>query len=300
MDITNSIISFRRWLKRRNLSPNTIRSYLNNLKLFVIWLPVPLERANRDTINAYVEHLMQRHMAPKTINCHLNAISRFYNFLRYEQGLNVVNPVGSAAKIRMPKPLPRHLEQDQVDQFFKVITDKRDKAIFKLMLRCGLRVEEVVNLRLDTVDIKRRKIVIRCGKGEKDRVVYVSDDACQALASYLRVRPSRKTRRLFLVNKGSCKGKALSIRGIQKRIEYYSRKSKVKVSCHQLRHTMATQLLNADIDLVTIQDLLGHNCFATTERYCKVSNLKVQRDYHRAMSVVLDKSRNVHSITRKK
>ena len=300
MDITNSIISFRRWLKRRNLSPNTIRSYLNNLKLFVIWLPVPLERANRDTINAYVEHLMERHLAPKTINCHLNAISRFYNFLRYEQGLNVVNPVGSAAKIRMPKPLPRHLEQDQVDQFFKVITDKRDKAIFKLMLRCGLRVEEVANLRLDTVDLKRRKIVIRCGKGEKDRVVYVSDDACQALASYLRVRPSRKTRRLFLVNKGSCKGKALSIRGIQKRIEYYSRKSKVKVSCHQLRHTMATQLLNADIDLVTIQDLLGHNCFATTERYCKVSNLKVQRDYHRAMSVVLDKSRNVHSITRKK
>lgn len=300
MDITNSIISFRRWLKRRNLSPNTIRSYLNNLKLFVIWLPVPLERANRDTINAYVEHLMERHLAPKTINCHLNAISRFYNFLRYEQGLNVVNPVGSAAKIRMPKPLPRHLEQDQVDQFFKVITDKRDKAIFKLMLRCGLRVEEVANLRLDTVDLKRRKIVVRCGKGEKDRVVYISDDACQALASYLRARPSRKTRRLFLVNKGSCKGKALSIRGIQKRIEYYSRKSKVKVSCHQLRHTMATQLLNADIDLVTIQDLLGHNCFATTERYCKVSNLKVQRDYHRAMSVVLDKSRNVHSNTRKK
>jgi site-specific recombinase XerD len=300
MDITNSIISFRRWLKRRNLSPNTIRSYLNNLKLFVIWLPVPLERANRDTINAYVEHLMERHLAPKTINCHLNAISRFYNFLSYEQGLNVVNPVGSAAKIRMPKPLPRNLEQDQVDQFFKVITDKRDIAIFKLMLRCGLRVEEVANLRLDTVDLKRRKIVVRCGKGEKDRVVYVSDDACQALASYLRVRPSRKTRRLFLVNKGSCKGKALSIRGIQKRIEYYSRKSKVKVSCHQLRHTMATQLLNADIDLVTIQDLLGHNCFATTERYCKVSNLKVQRDYHRAMSVVLDKSRNVHSNTRKK
>jgi site-specific recombinase XerD len=300
MDITNSIISFRRWLKRRNLSPNTIRSYLNNLKLFVIWLPVQLERANRDTINAYVEHLMERHLAPKTINCHLNAISRFYNFLRYEQGLDVVNPVGSAAKIRMPKPLPRHLEQDQIDQFFKVITDKRDIAIFKLMLRCGLRVEEVANLRLDTVDLKRRKIVVRCGKGEKDRVVYISDDACQALASYLLVRPSRKTRRLFLVNKGSCKGKALSIRGIQKRIEYYSRKSNVKVSCHQLRHTMATQLLNADIDLVTIQDLLGHNCFATTERYCKVSNLKVQRDYHRAMNVVLDKSRNVHSNTRKK
>lgn len=78
------------------------------------------------------------------------------------------------------------------------------------------------------------------------------------------------------------------MRGIQKRMEYYAKKAGLKVSCHQLRHTMATQLLNADADLVIIQDLLGHNQIRTTQRYCKVSNLKVQRDYHRAIGRVME------------
>ena len=83
------------------------------------------------------------------------------------------------------------------------------------------------------------------------------------------------------------RGKPLSVRGIQKRIEYYSKKIGLNVSCHQLRHTMATQLLNADADLATIQDLLGHGQITTTQRYCRVANLKVQRDYYKAMQIVL-------------
>jgi len=83
------------------------------------------------------------------------------------------------------------------------------------------------------------------------------------------------------------RGKAISVRGIQKRLEYYARQAKLKVSFHQLRHTMATQLLNADAALVTIQDLLGHTRIKTTQRYCRVSNVKVQRDYHRAMAAIL-------------
>ncbi len=77
------------------------------------------------------------------------------------------------------------------------------------------------------------------------------------------------------------------MRGIQHRMQYYAKKAGLKVSCHQLRHTMATQLLNADADLVTIQDLLGHTRIKTTQRYCQVSNLKVQRDYHKAIERVM-------------
>ena len=84
----------------------------------------------------------------------------------------------------------------------------------------------------------------------------------------------------------------MSVRGIQKRIEYYARKSKVNVSCHQLRHTMATQLLNADADLSTIQDLLGHGQITTTQRYCRVANLKVQRDYYKAIELVLARAQS--------
>ena len=86
------------------------------------------------------------------------------------------------------------------------------------------------------------------------------------------------------------RGRPLSVRGIQKRIEYYARKSNLDVSCHWLRHTMATQLLNADADLVTIQDLLGHSRVTTTQRYCRVANLKVQRDYYKAIEVVLQRN----------
>jgi len=81
------------------------------------------------------------------------------------------------------------------------------------------------------------------------------------------------------------------VRGIQKRIEYYSKMSGISVSCHQLRHTMATQLLNADADLVTLQDLLGHTLIKTTQIYAKVSNRKVQRDYHKAMDVILQSNK---------
>ena len=130
--------------------------------------------------------------------------------------------------------------------------------MFILMLRCGLRVEEVAHLTVDAVDYRKRQVFVECGKGAKDRVVYLSDDAASTLNAYLQKRSS-KAKRLFLVQKGTMKGEPISVRGIQKRIEYYARKSKLPVSCHRLRHTFATQLLNADADLATIQDLLGHD-----------------------------------------
>ena len=160
-------------------------------------------------------------------------------------------------------------------------------AIFKLMLRCGIRVDEVANLTIDAIDYRRSRIFVRMGKGSKDRVVYISGDAGNVLAAYLQVRPKVKTGRIFLVEKGRYKDQPISVRGIQKRVEYYANKSDIAVSCHQLRHTMATQLLNADADLVTVQDLLGHSKIKTTQRYCKVSNTKVQRDYHKAMANII-------------
>ena len=161
-------------------------------------------------------------------------------------------------------------------------------------MRCGLRVEEVANLLLRDLDLKQYRIFVRNGKGGKDRVVYVSQDAYEAIVGYLRVRPLSKAGKLFLVEKGSCLGKPISVRGIQKRLEYYARMTGLKVSCHQLRHTMATQLLNAEAQVVTIQDLLGHNGINTTERYCSVSNLKVMRDYFKAMEVIMKRTPRGH------
>ena len=276
-------------MKRRNYSPNTVKNYLNLIRHFVIWVDVPLEDATHLTISHYIDRLMRNRLAPKTINCHVNCIRQFYHYLRDGEGLAITNPVRRNHIQKMSRPLPRHLRDEQVEDFFNVVKGYRDKAMFMLMLRCGLRVEEVANLTMGVIDIKRRTILVEDGKGGKDRIVYMSNDALQALSSYLKARPASRARKIFLSEKGESKGQPISIRGIQRRMERYARKAKIKLSCHHLRHTMATQMLNADTDLSTIQDLLGHSSVKTTQRYCRISNLKVQRDYFKAMEVIMQR-----------
>jgi len=260
---------------------------MNTLKHFVVWLDMPIEEVTHKKIQAYIDHLRQKRLAPKTINCHLDSIRGFYDYLRYEEEIPITNPVKRGYALRLSKPLPRHLKDEDIAVLLGAVRSRRDQAMFRLMLRCGLRVEEVANLSLRAIDAKRRRIVVENGKGAKDRLVYISDDALRALGEYLRARPPSRAKKVFLVDKGRYRRKPISVRGIQKRMEYYAQKTGLKVSCHQLRHTMATQLLNAEARLVTIQDLLGHTRIKTTERYCKLSNLKVERDYFKAIEMVM-------------
>ncbi len=256
----------------------------------MLWVDVPLEHVSYQKINAYIDYLMAKRLKPETINCHLKSIRRFYSYLRYEEQIAISNPVKTGCKLRLAQPLPKHLKDQEVLRFFNVIKSRRDRAMFMLMLRCGLRVEEVANLSLAAIDWRRSRLYVFNGKGQKDRVVYISHDTYKALAVYVKQRLSLRANKVFLVQKGTHRGKPLSVRGIQKRMEYYANKAGLPVSCHQLRHTMATQLLNADADLVSIQDLLGHSRIKTTQRYCRVSNLKVQRDYFNAMEEVMKRT----------
>jgi site-specific recombinase XerD len=240
-----------------------------------------------------MDHLLRDRKKPKTINCHFGCIHAFYDYLIEDERLSLVNPVRKNYRLRLPRPLPKHLRDEQVTTLFAEISETRDRAIFTLMLRCGLRVEEVARLTTDAIEYRRRQLYVFNGKGSKDRVVYLSDDALVALQAYMQKRKWSKEKRVFLVQKGPLRGKPISVRGIQKRIEYYAQKTGVQVSCHHLRHTMATQLLNADADLVTIQDLLGHSKITTTQCYCRVSNLKVQRDYYKAINVVLQRTQPI-------
>ena len=284
------LIQYRRALKRKNYSVHTLKSYMNILDQFIRWLSVPLSEVTRKEIGLYVDHLLGKRRTSKTITCHLQTIRLFYDYLINDEGRTISNPI-TRISLRLPKPLPRHLKDDQVRSLFAAIRDLRDRAMFMLMLRCGLRVQEVAQLTVDAVEYGRRQIFVSHGKGAKDRMVYMSEDARSALQAYL-ARRSSKARALFLVQKGPLKGSPLSVRGIQKRIEYYARRNHLSVSCHRLRHTMATQLLNADADLATIQDLLGHSQVTTTQRYCRVANLKVQRDYYKAMKLVMQRTQS--------
>jgi site-specific recombinase XerD len=289
MAITDAIVQYRRFLKRKNCSIHTVKNYMHTLRQFVLWVNVPIEQVIGKEILGYIDHLRTRRLQPKTINCHLDSIRGFYNYLIDEEGVKMQNPVKRNYNLRLAKPLPKYLRDEEVVRFFDRIKNSRDQAIFTLMLRCGLRVEEVAKLTLRAVDLPRAQLFIYDGKGSKDRVVYLSSDALEILSSYLKKRSSSRVQRVFLVEKGIYKDKPLSVRGIQKRMEYYAKLAGLKISCHQLRHTMATQLLNADADIVVIQDLLGHSQIRTTQRYCKISNLKVQRDYYKAIDTVMQR-----------
>ncbi len=280
-------------MKRRNYTSHTRKNYLNRLQHFLIWLPVEVEAATPDHIKEFIDLQLDRRLNPQTINGHLIAIRSFYRYLREEEQRDIDNPVISGLSLRLPQPLPRFLQDSEVRAFFSVITKRRDLAIFMLMLRAGLRVEEVANLSLGAVDHRRSQLMVRSGKGAKDRLVYLYEDVANALAAYLQLRPETDEPRIFLVEKGIYKGQPLSVRGIQKRAEYYSEKCGVHVSCHQLRHTMATDLLNGGADVVTIQYLLGHSRIKTTLRYARLSNQRARMDFYQSMDRVVEVKGNL-------
>ena len=253
------------------------------MKHFLGWLPVAVETTSAVHVKRYLDHLLEKRLAPKTINEHLLVIRSFYRYLHEEENRAIEDPTTRKMALRMPKPLPMPVRQNEIELFFGVITKARDRAMFMLMLRCGLRVEEVANLAIEDIDYHYSQIMVRGGKGGKDRTTYFSSDAGSALAAYLRIRPRTQEQKVFLVEKGSYKGKPLSVRGIQKRMEYYAKKSGLSISCHKLRHTMATQLLNGGADIVAIQELLGHSQLELTMRYSRLSNVKTRNDYYRVM-----------------
>ena len=225
MGLTDMIARYRRFLKRRNCSAHTVKNYMNILGHFSVWLQVPLEKATPKETDAYLDHLLRRRMKPKTINCHLGCIHAFYDYLIEDERMPLTNPVKKNYRLRLPRPLPKHLRDAQVTALFKEINDTRDRAMFMLMLRCGLRVEEVARLTVDAIEYRSRQLYVFNGKGSKDRVVYLSEDAQSALEAYMQKRRWSKEKRVFLVQKGPLRGKPISVRGIQKRIEHYAQRT---------------------------------------------------------------------------
>ncbi len=179
-------------MKRRNYSPHTVKNYLHRLQRFLVWVSVPVESVRPDDVKCYIDFMLEKRLAPQTINGHLIAIRGFYNYLKDEEERGVDNPAVTGMALRLSKPLPRHLRDGDVEIFFEVVKKRRDAAMFMLMLRCGLRVEEVANLTLYAIDYRRNQIMVRNGKGTKDRVVYISNDAADALAVYLRTRSTHQ------------------------------------------------------------------------------------------------------------
>jgi site-specific recombinase XerD len=191
--------------------------------------------------------------------------------------------------VRRGRPLPKALSQNQVQQLFAQIHHPMDKALFLLLLRCGLRVSEVVHLTLDDIDWMQQAIRIDQGKGRKDRRVYVSPDAVTNLRTCLTHRPVHVPGAAVFWNQKR-PHRPLSITAVQKKMERYAQAAGITASCHSLRHTFASNLLEQGTEIVTIKECLGHASIASSERYARVSNQKVKQEYLRSMQKILHQS----------
>jgi site-specific recombinase XerD len=285
-----AIHHFCAYLHTRNYSPHTIENYGRDLRLFF----APLDKAPaavswRD-IEAFIQQQRQAQLAATTINRRLNALKHFFEYLVMEEQSLASNPVKPSHFLRRGRPLPKHLTQDQVRALFAQITHPMDHALGLLMLRCGLRVSEVTRLRLGDIDWEQQALRIEQGKGRKDRIVYLSADALAALRTCLALRPAVVPDGLVFWNQKR-PHRALSSKGIQKKIERYAKAAGIKASCHSLRHTFATNLLEAGAEVISIKELLGHASIGSSERYAKLSNQRVKEVYRQTIRKVIAKTR---------
>ncbi|MBI3738654.1 MAG: tyrosine-type recombinase/integrase [Chloroflexi bacterium] len=237
-------------------------------------------------IDAYIETCLRREMSPTTINCVLFAFQGFCRFL-CEEGYAVPSMMMHIQPLNVPQHLPRPLADDQVRQLERTIQNSdrqqanRDLAWFYLLWHCGLRVSEVQQLTVNDLDLSGHKLWVRMGKGRRDRLVYVSDTAVQALQHHLNTRPDRDAIHVFTRHR-----RPISTRMIQRRLSAYGRQAGIAVSPHRLRHTFASQMLAAGMPVTSLQRYLGHDNISITMLYAKVSDPMLQHDYYRGITTL--------------
>jgi site-specific recombinase XerC len=278
---------FNKWLRRKSPHTTTALHYTSDLNLFFAWADKPPNAITLCEVDAFIEHCQHEGHSIATVNRRLAAIRAFYHFLEVERDDAPRNPVLPRRHfIRQGRRLPRDVEDARMQQLFTVITAPRDRAMFLLMLRCGLRVGEVRNLTMSDLYLQptpgHLPRVWLHGKGGGQRVVYLSAQALAALKVWLDVRPNVKDDAVFL----NRFGRRLTVTGIQVRLARYCRQAGVWITCHQFRHTFGRHLAEARVPVTSIQRLFGHTRLRTTELYFHISDAQVQTDYEAAMADV--------------
>lgn len=283
-----------REMKRHNLARGTIE---RRVWVIVRWLrrcsppqQADLRLIDRDAVEMMIERAQDRGNAPGTINTQLSDLHHFFLYLRRE-GVLPDSPILRRHWLREPDALPRAMAPDEVVRFLSVVEGVQDRAIFLVLLRSGIRGSELVGLQVEDVDLARQSLHIRQGtaKMSKSRVVYLSDDATAALKAWIKERGEVPTARLFFW----WPRLSLTRDTINWRFKRYLRVAGITKRCtaHCLRHTFATELLNAGVSLVTVQELLGHERIGTTQIYARLSGVVKQGEYIAAMAKIEQRHR---------
>lgn len=275
-----AIERFVNWLRRRNPHARTWRDYHYDLQQFVDTVGhQPPSTITFHDVDRFVTLQAARGLKPATINRRLAAITSFYTFL-VDEDPNLVCPVlPHRHGLKEHRHLPRPVPEEHLRQFFAVIHDPRDRAMFLLMLRCGLRISEVAHLKLSDLYLHEpHPRLVAHGKNSRERSVYLSPQAERAVRAYLAERPPVPSDFVFL----SYQGDGLSTTAIHKRLMVYRQQAGVDLTAHRLRHSFAHDLLSADVSVTTIQKLLGHAWLETTQTYVAANDRQVREDFYAA------------------
>ena len=279
------LTEFQNWLSCQYPHSSTKKHYISDLVLFFSHAGKPPGEINFCDVDKYIDQLLAEGYSPLTINRRLSSIRTFYYFLSIINDTAVNCPVVPERHfLRKHHPLPRHASDEQIKSIFSFMGNPRDQAIFTLMLECGLRVGEVCNLSLEDVLLDDPPRLRVYGKGDKDRVAYLSPPALEILSSWLTSRPVTKTRAVFV----SKHGKRLSVSGMQYLLKQYCEQAGTNITCNQFRHTFGSRMAEAKMPVTTLQKLLGHRSPRTTQRYIHLSNPVLQSEYDQAIARVLE------------
>lgn len=270
----------------RGLSDNTLAAYRSDLSLYVTWLHArggSLRAAAREDLQAYLARGVEQGVRPRTSARTLSTLRRFYRYLARELIIDA-DPTALIESPRLGRPLPKLLTEEQVERLLEApdvssALGLRDRAMLETLYATGLRVSELVGLTLSQLGIGQGVVRV-VGKGDKERLVPLGDEAMTWLERYLRegrgeLTRARVSEALFPTRRGA----AMTRQAFWRNLRGYSRIAGITspLSPHTLRHAFATHLLNHGADLRVVQMLLGHADLSTTQIYTQVARARLKQ-----------------------
>ena len=277
---------FLNYLKNIRLdSKKTVASYEYDLKDYALFLEknnLTIKDDNDKTLKLYLNYVYDKKISNKSISRHLSSLRTYYDFLKKENIVtehifkNVKNP-------KIEKTIPNFISHDKLNEIFTSFNDSdldiRNRLVIELLYATGLRVGELVNIKIKDIDFGAQSIKV-LGKGSKERYVFYNNTTKEVLKKYLVVRKKlqKKANDYLLLND---KGTPIKEASVRKIIQTTLMKCgiKSKITPHTFRHTFATDLLNQGLDLVNVKELLGHASLNTTSIYTHITNDRIKEVY---------------------
>jgi len=277
----------------RGCSARTAEAYGNDLLCYTNYCAnhnIDPEKAGSYEVQGFIAHLSAEKIAPSSVNRCLSSIRGFYRWMvRFSRRED--NPCSNLKNVKTPKNLPSVLWEKEMAGFAQlpetsgILWPARDKAIIMTMYSAGLRISELVSLNMGNITGKMEGARIT-GKGGKERYVFFSDEAREALADYLAQRDARLKKAgagsgALFINRN---GKPISVSGVRWIITRYAQRSGLgkRIHPHSLRHSFATHLVNSGCDVRIVQEMLGHSSLSTTQRYTHVNIEGLKKVYAKA------------------